>query len=103
VIDLASNPIARSGRCFSDVYDQGQTPRQMDTVMLGAFEDGSLGALIDTDTSLPALIEYRSSNTSFAKGDGTPSWNTMARGAELNDGNRYWQLRLTLHTDHTNT
>lgn len=102
-IDLATTPGATGGRVRSEVMDLGSVSPNLDELALGASEDISGGAAIDIDTTLPQYIEYRSSNTAFAKGDVSPSWVPASRfGAYVNQGHRYFQKRVTFRTDHTN-
>lgn len=102
-IDLATTPGATGGRVRSDVMDLGNISPNLDELALGASEDLPGGAAIDIDNTLPQRIEYRSSNTAFAKGDPSPSWVAADRfGEYVNQGHRYFQIRVTFRTDHTN-
>jgi hypothetical protein len=81
----------------------GTTSPTLVAAAFGAYEDVAGGAAIDTDTTLPQKVEYRSSNTSFAKGDGTPSWVEFSKGDYLNQNHTYFQVRVEFRTDHTNS
>jgi hypothetical protein len=102
-IDLGATPAATGGRVRSDVYDLGATgnPAFVNAVF-SAFQDGPGGALIDTDTTLPQKIEYRSSPSSFAKGDVSPSWIEFETKESFSVTDRFIQFRVEFRTDHTN-
>lgn len=101
-IDLATTPAATGGRIRSDVIDLGTGIVNLASMAYGSFEDPGNGAAIDTDTTLPRKIEYRTSATSFLKGDVSPTWTEIERGDYLNSSNRYVQFRVEFRTDHTN-
>lgn len=103
IIDLATTPAATGGRCMTDVIDMGSTSTLIKSISYSGFEDPINGAAFDINNTTPFAEEYRSAITSFAKGDGSPSWIAYERGDDIGvTGHRYVQLRLTLRTDHTN-
>jgi hypothetical protein len=103
-IDLGATPAATGGRARSDVFDLGTSGSPtFVSATFSAFEDGPSGALIDTNTTLPQHFEYRSSATAFAKGDGSPTWNTIQKTDALSVTDRYVQFRVTFITNHTNS
>lgn len=101
-LDLTNSPTG--GRARSDVIYLGDGSITIGPITIGAFEDVANGAAIDTDTSLPQKIEYRSSASSFAKGDASPSWIEVSRGTYLSvTGHSYLQWRVEVRTDHSGT
>ena len=102
-IDLVSVPTATDARARSGVYDLGAggSPN-LATVSVGRQETLSAGSALDTNTTLPQKWEYRSSNTSFALGDASPSWTEIEDDAYINVSHRYAQFRVTFVTNHTN-
>jgi hypothetical protein len=102
-IDLATTPGATGGRVRSGVIDMGvDGSKEFVSAAIRAFNDGPLGAMIDTNTTLPQEFEYRTSNTVFLAGDGAPAWSTVYNDDTLANTDRYLQLRITFRTDHTN-
>lgn len=101
-IDLATTPTATDARARSDVYNLGSSSPNLATTSVFRFESPTLGAVIDTNTTYPRKWEYRSSGTSFAKGDGSPSWIEVEAGTYINVSDQYLQFRVTFRTDHTN-
>jgi hypothetical protein len=103
ILDLATTPAATGGRVRSDVFDTGALgTNRLESIAVGRFDDLPGGAAVDLDTTLPQQIEYRSSGTSFLKGDVSPSWVAISPGTHLNQAHRYHQIRIVLRTDHTN-
>lgn len=102
IIDLATTPAATGGRIRSEVIDLGSTAPFLRSITFTGFQDLPGGAALDIDTTLPLQQEYRTSATSFAKGDVSPTWTAFATGANLNLSNQYVQFRITFRTDHTN-
>jgi hypothetical protein len=108
-IDLGAIPTATGGRMRSDVIDLGSagSPEFVNAVF-SAFEDGSSGALVDTNTTLPQTFEVRYSPTAFLKGDGDISggggtnWTEIQKSQSFAITDRYLQFRVTLRTNHTN-
>ena len=90
------------GTWSSDVIDFGANLDLYSVRIGGVNEDAT--HYIDTDTAdSPGFynIEVRGSSTSFAKTNGTLTWVTVPRGAEVGqflspNAFRYWQIRLTL-------
>ena len=99
-INLAGAPTG--GRVRSEVIDLGPDTTRITSISFGSFEDIDNGAAFDTDNALPQKIEYRSSNSSFLKGDASPSWTEITKGEYINVAHRYLQLRLEFRTDHNN-
>lgn len=102
VIDLASTPLATDGRARSDVYDLGATSPNLASFTAGKFEDLPNGAALDTNLTLPKKWEYRSSGSSFLKGDVSPAWVEVEPDDYINISDRYVQFRITFVVNHTN-
>lgn len=101
-IDLVAVPTATAARARSGVFDLGASSPNLATVSVGRQEALASGSALDTNTTLPQKWEYRSSNTSFALGDASPSWNEIEDDAYINVSHRYAQFRITFVTNHTN-
>lgn len=100
-IDLATTPGATGGRVLSPVFDLGTAITNLDNIAYSSFEDLGGGAAIDTDTSLPQKIEYRSSDSSFTTYAGSPSWTEVTKGDDINVAHRYIQVRIEFQTGHS--
>jgi len=98
----------------SPVYDLGDTEdgafgNYVARVALGATDDMvgndaiSTNQAIGGDDYLQKTLEYRSSNTSFAQTDASPSWTeveiTDHNEATIESSGRYLQIRLTFRDD----
>lgn len=102
-IDLATTPGATGGRIRSPVFDLGASSPLLTSVAFQSFQDIINGSALDIDTTLPQQWEWRGSNSVFAAGDVSPSWNASDFGVNLSQSFRYIQIRITFVRNHTNT
>ena len=101
-LDLTPGGIT-GGRILSGVFNISNAVALLQAIAFSRAEFPSEGAIIDTNTTLPKKVEYRSQVASFLKDAGTPTWTEFTSGDDLSiSGHYYFQLRITFQTAHTN-